>query len=136
MQNNLIYLIAGVVLLINGCTIHIPDVQQGNVLDPALLAQIHPGLSKKQVKYLLGTPIINDAFHPERWDYIYLFQSQESPAVRKRVTLFFDNDLLSRIETDGVTLPTAAPTENPETSNLNNSSLPGSKAPSPSSPSP
>jgi len=88
------------------------------------------------VKYLLGTPIINDAFHPERWDYIYLFQSQESPAVRKRVTLFFDNDLLSRIETDGVALPTAAPTENPETSNLNNSSLPGSKAPSPSSPSP
>ena len=134
MQNNLIYLIAGVVLLVGGCTIHVPDVQQGNVLDPAVLAQIHPGLSKKQVKYLLGTPIISDPFHPERWDYVYLFQSQESPEIRKRVTLFFDKDLLSRIETDGVTMPKAAPPENPETSGPNNSSLPGATTPSPPSP--
>jgi outer membrane protein assembly factor BamE len=136
MQNKLIYLIAGAVFLIAGCTIHVPDVQQGNILDPAVLAQIHPGLSKKQVKYLLGTPIISDAFHPERWDYVYLFQSQESPAVRKRLTLFFDKDQVSRIETEGVTLPKGASPENPETDNPNNSPAPDAKTPAPPQPSP
>ena len=109
MQTILIYLIASVVIFISGCTIHIPDVQQGNVLEPAVLAQLHPGLSKKQVKFLMGTPIIQDAFHPERWDYVYLFSSQDSKTIRQRVTIFFDHDTLSRIETDGIDLPKAAP---------------------------
>jgi len=109
MQTILIYLIASVVIFINGCTIHIPDVQQGNVLEPDVLAQLHTGLSKKQVQFLMGTPIIRDAFHPERWDYIYLFTSQDSKTIRQRVTLFFDHDVLSRIETDGIDLPKAAP---------------------------
>jgi outer membrane protein assembly factor BamE len=109
MQTILIYLIASVVIFINGCTIHIPDVQQGNVLEPDVLAQLHTGLSKKQVQFLMGTPIIRDAFHPERWDYVYLFASQDTKTIRKRVTLFFDHDTLSRIETDGIELPKAAP---------------------------
>jgi outer membrane protein assembly factor BamE len=109
MQTILIYLIASVVIFINGCTIHIPDVQQGNVLEPDVLAQLHTGLSKKQVQFLMGTPIIRDAFNPERWDYVYLFTSQDSKPIRQRVTLFFDHDALSRIETDGIDLPKAAP---------------------------
>jgi len=109
MQTILIYLIASVVIFINGCTIHIPDVQQGNVLEPDVLAQLHTGLSKKQVQFLMGTPIIRDAFHPERWDYVYLFTSQDSKTIRQRVTLFFDHDALSRIETDGIDIPKAAP---------------------------
>jgi outer membrane protein assembly factor BamE len=108
MQNILIYLIAGVVLLLNGCAIHKPDVQQGNILEPAMLAQLHTGLSKKQVKFLLGTPMISDPFHPERWDYIYWFKAQDKPLVKQRVTVFFDKDVVSRIETEGITLP--APT--------------------------
>jgi outer membrane protein assembly factor BamE len=110
MQNILIYLILGMVMLINGCTLHKPDVQQGNVLEPDVLAQLHPGLSKKQVKFLMGTPILIDAFHPDRWDYVYLFKSQDSKAVLQRVTVFFDNDVISRLETDGITLPKAAAT--------------------------
>ena len=110
MQTILIYLIASVVIFINGCTVHIPDVQQGNVLEPDVLAQLHTGLSKKQVQFLMGTPIIRDAFHPERWDYVYLFTSQDSKTIRQRVTLFFDHDALSRIETDGIDIPKAAPT--------------------------
>jgi len=109
MQTILIYLIASVVMFINGCTIHIPDVQQGNVLEPAVLAQLHPGLSKKQVQFLMGTPIIRDPFHSGRWDYVYLFSAQDSKAVRQRVTIFFDQDKVSRIETDGIDLPKAAP---------------------------
>jgi outer membrane protein assembly factor BamE len=115
MQTILIYLIASVVIFINGCTIHIPDVQQGNVLEPDVLAQLHTGLSKKQVQFLMGTPIIRDAFHPERWDYVYLFTSQESKTIRQRVTLFFDHDALSRIETDGIDIPKATPAAAPTT---------------------
>ena len=109
MQTILIYLIVSVAIFINGCTVHIPDVQQGNVLEPDVLAQLHPGLSKKQVKFLMGTPIVRDAFHPERWDYVYLLASQESKTIRQRVTLYFDNDSVSRIETDGIDLPKPSP---------------------------
>jgi outer membrane protein assembly factor BamE len=109
MQTILIYLIASVVIFINGCTVHIPDVQQGNVLEPDVLAQLHTGLSKKQVRFLMGTPIIRDAFHPERWDYVYLFTSEDSKTIRQRVTLFFEHDTLSRIETDGIDIPKVAP---------------------------
>ena len=112
MQTILIYLIVSVVIFTTGgCTIHVPDVQQGNVLEPAVLAQLHPGLSKKQVHFLMGTPIIRDAFHPERWDYVYLFSSQDSKTIRKRVTVFFDHDSVSRIETDGIELPEAPPAD-------------------------
>ena len=109
MQTILIYLITSVAIFINGCTIHIPDVQQGNVLEPEVLAQLHPGLSKKQVRFLMGTPIIRDAFHPERWDYVYLFDSQESKTIRQRVTIFFEHDAVSRIETEGIDLPKQVP---------------------------
>ena len=109
MQTILIYLIASVVILLSGCTIHVPDVQQGNVLEPAVLAQLHTGLSKKQVGFLMGTPIIRDTFNPNRWDYVYMLESQGKKTIRKRVTLFFDHDTVSRIETDGVDLPKATP---------------------------
>jgi outer membrane protein assembly factor BamE len=108
MQNILIYLIAGVVLLLNGCGLHKPDVQQGNILEPAMLAQLHTGLSKKQVKFLLGTPIIRDAFHPDRWDYVYWLKAQDKPLVKQRVTVIFDKDVVSRLETEGITLPAPA----------------------------
>ena len=108
MQNILIYLIAGVVLLLNGCGLHKPDVQQGNILEPDMVAQVHTGLNKKQVVFLLGTPIIKDAFHPERWDYVYLLEEQGKPPVEKRVTVFFDKDVVSRLEIEGIALPAAA----------------------------
>jgi outer membrane protein assembly factor BamE len=105
MQNILIYLIAGVVLLLNGCAIHKPDVQQGNVLVPDMLAQLHKGLSKKQVRFLMGTPMISDPFHPDRWDYVYLLKAQDKAPVEQRVTVFFDNDAVTRLETRGISLP-------------------------------
>ena len=109
MQTILIYLIVSMVIFTSGCTIHVPDVQQGNVLEPDVLAQLHKGLSRKQVQFLMGTPIIHDAFHPNRWDYVYLLSSQDSKTIRRRVTVFFDHDTVSRIETDGIDLPKATP---------------------------
>lgn len=116
MQTILIYLIVSMAIFVAGCTIHVPDVQQGNVLEPDVLAQLHKGLTKKQVQFLMGTPIIQDAFHPNRWDYIYLFSSQNSKTIRRRVTVFFDHNTVSRIETDGVDLhkPAPTPTQRPK----------------------
>jgi len=109
MQNILIYLIAGVVLLVSGCALHRPDMQQGNILAPEVLAQLHTGLSKKQVKYLLGTPLISDAFHPDRWDYVYRLEAQGKAPQRQRLTVYFANDTVTRMEAEGITLPAPLP---------------------------
>jgi len=112
MQNILIYLIVGVVIVLNGCALHKPDVQQGNILEPEVLAHLHAGLSKKQVEFLMGTPIIQDPFHPDRWDYVYWFKAQDKPAVKQRVTVIFTNGVVSRLETEGITLPPPAAAKN------------------------
>jgi len=108
MQNILIYLIAGVVIFLNGCALHKPDVQQGNILTQEMLAQLHTGLSKKQVKFVLGTPIIQDPFHPNRWDYVYWYKAQDKSPVRQRLTVIFSKGMVSRLETQGITLPPPA----------------------------
>jgi outer membrane protein assembly factor BamE len=108
MQNILIYLLTGAIMLFGGCAIHTPDVQQGNVLEPDVLAQLHTGLTKKQVRFLMGTPIIQDPFHPQRWDYVYWLKAHNKPPVQHRVTVFFDNDVVSRLETEGIALPAPA----------------------------
>ena len=79
---------------------HRIDVQQGNALDPESVAKLKPGLSRSQVRFLLGTPLLVDPFHNNRWDYVYTFYKGGKLAEQKRITLFFDNDILQRIEGD------------------------------------
>ncbi|MCL2886544.1 MAG: outer membrane protein assembly factor BamE, partial [Betaproteobacteria bacterium] len=78
------------------------DVQQGNVLDQNTVAQLKPGQTKDQVRFLLGTPLIVDVFHQQRWDYVYHFKSGRTGEVdRRRLTLFFDADnRLARVDGD------------------------------------
>ncbi|MCL2346297.1 MAG: outer membrane protein assembly factor BamE [Desulfobulbus sp.] len=69
------------------------DVQQGNVLDQDMVAQLKPGQTKDQVRFLLGTPLITDIFHQQRWDYVYRFKSGSTGEVdTRRLTVFFDAD--------------------------------------------
>jgi outer membrane protein assembly factor BamE len=86
---------------------HRIDVQQGNALDPENVARLKPGLSRSQVRFLLGTPLLADPFHTNRWDYVYLFYQAGKLVEQKRITLFFDGDTLTRIEGD-VPAPAAA----------------------------
>ena len=84
---------------------HIPgvykiDVPQGNIVTQDMVNQLHIGMSKRQVNYAMGTPLVVDVFHPERWDYIYSFQQGGHKPVRHRVTLYFDKDQLTHIEGD------------------------------------
>lgn len=74
------------------------DVEQGNVVDEDKLAQLKTGMTQKQVRYLLGTPMIQDTFNPDRWDYFYSYLKGDGTYDRNRVTLYFDGDILAKIE--------------------------------------
>lgn len=89
---------------------HRIDVQQGNALDQENVARLKPGLNRSQVRFLLGTPLVVDPFRNDRWDYVYVYHKAGRLAEQKRLTLFFEGDILVRIEGD---LPPAAPATEP-----------------------
>ena len=78
------------------------DIQQGNVLTQEMVAQLKPGLTKDQVRFILGTPMLMDMFHANRWDYVYRLQKGSNGAVemRKFSTFFDESGRLSRVSGD------------------------------------
>lgn len=78
------------------------DVQQGNVLTQEMVAQLKPGQTRDQVRFLLGTPMVTDIFHQQRWDYLYRYQNGQTGKVESRkFTVFFDVDgRLERVSGD------------------------------------
>lgn len=78
------------------------DIQQGNVLNEDAVAQLKPGQTRDQVRFLLGTPLITDIFHQQRWDYVYRYQSGQTKKIESRkLTVFFDADgRLERVSGD------------------------------------
>jgi outer membrane protein assembly factor BamE len=76
-------------------------IQQGNFLDPAVIAKLKPGMTRSQVKFLLGTPLITDPFHPERWDYVYYVDNEwQTPKDVRRLSLLFEGDRLKQAKTN------------------------------------
>lgn len=73
-------------------TVYKIDVQQGNALEAESVEKIKLGMSKEQVHFVLGTPLIIDSFHPDRWDYIYHFTPGYGEQQRRQLTLIFDRD--------------------------------------------
>ena len=69
------------------------DVQQGNVLTQEMVSQLKPGLSRDQVRFILGTPVLMDMFHANRWDYVYWLKKGNTGVVEKReFSVFFGAD--------------------------------------------
>jgi len=100
-------LVLGCSLLLSGCVYRMA-VQQGNYLDARQVVQVKEGMTRAQIRFLLGTPMLPDAFNRDRWDYLYTLNIGDGSAVtRQRLTIFFVDDKLSRIENAG------APTEMP-----------------------
>jgi outer membrane protein assembly factor BamE len=96
-----------------GCVYQMP-IQQGNYPDAASLAQVRPGMTRAQVRYLLGTPQVPGAFDNERWDYdYYLKVSHTAKPRRARATVFFRNDLVDRVDSDVKPAPASAETPVP-----------------------
>lgn len=76
------------------------DIQQGNIITPEMLAMLEPGIDKAKVRFIMGTPLLIDAFHQDRWDYVYSLQKGGGDRVQRRVVLFFVDDRLQRVEGD------------------------------------
>jgi outer membrane protein assembly factor BamE len=76
------------------------DINQGNYLSQDMVDRLKVGQTKQQVRLALGTPLINDPFHDNRWDYVYLFKSGGRVREHRQFTVFFKDDLLARWEGD------------------------------------
>lgn len=82
-----------------------PDVQQGNFVSSEMLAQLKTGMTREQVRFALGNPLLTDIFHAERWDYPFRLERGNGEVTSARVTVYFDqDDKLARW--DGGNLPT------------------------------
>jgi outer membrane protein assembly factor BamE len=88
----------GALVLASGCVYRI-NIQQGNFLDQAAVDQVKAGMTRSQVRYLLGTPMVADSFNKERWDYIYYLKKGRSRHVdSRRVTVYFDGEKVARLD--------------------------------------
>lgn len=80
--------------------VHRIDIEQGNIVTQDMLAQLEPGMDKSKVRFIMGTPLIVDTFHTNRWDYVYSLQEGGGARQQRRVSLYFENDKLLRVEGD------------------------------------
>ncbi len=79
-------------------TPHKIDVQQGNVVTENMLSKVKPGMTKSQVRFALGTPLVSDPFHADRWDYVYRFRKDGELTEHSRLTVLFEGDKLKAVE--------------------------------------
>ena len=96
------------------------DLPQGNYLTRETLDQVKPGMTREQVRFALGTPLLRHIFHPDRWDYVFRYQFPNGRAELRRATIVFSDDRVTTIE--ATTLPDK---EDP-----NDPALPGYRPPS------
>ncbi|MBX3651224.1 MAG: outer membrane protein assembly factor BamE [Burkholderiales bacterium] len=78
------------------------EIQQGNYVTQDMVAKLKPGMTRSQVRFALGTPLIVDPFRTDRWDYVYMLHRQGNLVEQRQVTVVFKGDLLDRIEGDVV----------------------------------
>lgn len=76
------------------------DIAQGNIVTQEMIDQLKPGMTKRQVRFIMGTPLIIDTFEPERWDYFHSMSRRGKQESQEHVTLFFENDKLVRFGGD------------------------------------
>ncbi|MND70890.1 Outer membrane protein assembly factor BamE precursor [compost metagenome] len=77
------------------------DIQQGNVVSQDMIDQLRPGMTRRQVRFIMGNPLITDTFHANRWDYLYSLQPGGGARQQERISLVFDgNDQLVGLSGD------------------------------------
>ena len=77
------------------------EVVQGNVVTREQAARVRPGMSRAQVRDLLGSPLLTDAFHADRWDYVFTIRRQGAEPQLRRIVVRFDGERLKSMDTDG-----------------------------------
>ena len=106
-------LVLGLVPLWSGCGFepYKMDIQQGNVVTQEMVSKLRPGMTRSQVTFVLGTPLVADPFRPERWEYFYEFIHRGDVKDMRRLTLVFENDRLKTIAGDVTTPAPPGPAE-------------------------
>lgn len=78
------------------------DVRQGNFVTQEMVAQLKPGLTREQVRFILGSPLVADMFHADRWDYLYRLQPGHGEVQQRHLVVFFQDGKLARVAGDVV----------------------------------
>ncbi|MGI9258489.1 MAG: outer membrane protein assembly factor BamE [Gammaproteobacteria bacterium] len=92
--------ILSVSLLLGACIFRI-DIQQGNLLEEDLVEQVEVGMTRSQVQFLLGSPMIEDSFHEDRWDYTYYLKQGRSQDIERRwLIVYFEGDRVVQLDLD------------------------------------
>jgi outer membrane protein assembly factor BamE len=86
--------------LISGITPYKVEIVQGNFVSREQVDALKPGMSRQQVREILGTPLVTDLFHADRWDYVFTLKRQGVPPQERRLTVFFKGDAMERAEGD------------------------------------
>jgi len=76
------------------------DVEQGNIVTQDMVEQLKPGMTRRQVRFILGTPLLEDPFNQDRWDYPYVKRNGLKVLSESRLMVYFDGDKLARFEED------------------------------------
>jgi len=84
------------------------DIRQGNYVTPEMRDKLKIGMSRQQVRYVMGTPMVSDVFHGNRWDYVYRLEQRGEMVEKQHLTLYFDKDNLVRVEEGGQSVPAMA----------------------------
>jgi len=103
-------LLASLAVLLAACSVpRIPgvtpykmEIQQGNFVSQDMVAQLKPGMTREQVRFILGTPLVTDIFHAERWDYVYWREASDGKREQRKVAVFFADGKLEKTEGDVV----------------------------------
>lgn len=82
--------------------VHRVTIQQGNVITQEMIDRLRPGMTRRQVQFVMGEPILGNTFQADRWEYIYNIQVGAQPRRQQRLTLYFEGDALTRFEGDFV----------------------------------
>ena len=85
---------------IPGITPYKVEIQQGNFVSQDMVAQLKPGMSKEQVRFVLGTPLLTDIFHGDRWDYVYWREAPSGKREQRKLAVFFADGKLTRLDGD------------------------------------
>lgn len=96
----------GLATMLAGCVYRM-DIQQGNFLEGKTVNKLEAGMTRSQVRYLLGTPMVPDLFDKDRWDYLYYFEGRRQKSARRHLVVFFKDDKVTRFDRDNV--PESAP---------------------------
>jgi len=107
MRKNLPLTIAFLGIILSGCSgirdffaPHKVSTQQGSKITQKMVDQLRPKMTKAQVRYVLGTPLVADTFHQDRWDYQYSFIHGDGRRIDEHLTVYFTDELLERFEGD------------------------------------